>query len=362
MYPLPTAIHGRAACPQAAAEKWDILRILRKKGIYRPRRYHHSFTKTVQCVDRKLLIVYNKTVIKLLLLGKGKETEEGTMENRKRMVWIPVLLVLLLCIMPAVQASAEPAEGVWLRASVTDEGVVASICVNTTVSDGMIELQYDSAVLSFDTVQADSQYVAARAVNDSQDGLVKIAWVAPGDYGKDGSTHVLLQIHFRGASADSLHMTGTLHTPYATVLPVITMDFTELDAAITKALAFSAEDYTADSFAVLEAALAKAQAAREDVLTGPAELMTALEALNLAADGLVEEVVEPTQPTQPSEPTQPAPTQPAEPTTPTAPTQPVDPEPDDQHGSGLWIGIVAALAVAAVAAAVVLKKKKEVRK
>lgn len=282
------------------------------------------------------------------------------MEYRKRMIWVSVLLMLLLCVMPAVQAAAADANGFWMRTEVADGVVTASICVNTTVGDGSIELQYDSNVLTFTEVVADGKYVSFHAVNAKEAGVVRIAWVTMQDYHMDGAVHILLRVRFAGESADSLSLSGSVHTPAGTEIDFTALDFSQLEAAIAAAEGYSAEEYTHESFVVLVEALAQAKAVLHNELSIQTDLDAAVAQLDAAVKGLMFPPVE--IPTEPTEPTQPA-TQPTQPTQPaTQPTQPdVEPTPDPQPSSGLWIGIVAAIVVAG-AAVVVIMKKKEVRK
>lgn len=286
------------------------------------------------------------------------------MGYRKKMIWASVVLMLLLCVTPAVQANATEADGLWVRMHTDNGGFVASICVNTTVADGLIEVWYDSTLITFTEVVVDNQYVAAHAVNAEEPGVVKIAWVAPGDYGQDGNVHILMQVRFTNAEGAAVELTGGAHGPNGSEVPVTELNFTVL-SALTAAEAYKAEDYTEESFAALKKAIENAWAAMGDLYTSQADMDAAAAAVMAAIDGLERAPV--VVPTEPTEPTQPEPTEPTQPATkPTQPTtqpttQPVEPTPGPNPGSGLWIGIVAAIAVAGVAIVVIMKKK-EVRK
>ena len=279
--------------------------------------------------------------------------EEDPMGYRKRMIWLPVLLMVLVCLMPAVYASAETAEGMWLRTKTEDGAVIAAICVNATVTDGMIELTYNSELLTFAEVTVDSRYVAARAVNDKEAGLVKIAWVAPGDYGANGSVHILMQVRFAGTDFSAVAMTGVAHTPGGSALPVVELDPVGVLESLHSAAAYKSEDYTAESFAALETACANAEAILGDVYADQSALDAAAAAVKAAIDGLVSApVVVPTEPTQPA-------TKPTEP----APTNPVGSDPVDDEGDLTWVAILGGLVATGMAALAILRnKKKEVRK
>lgn len=284
------------------------------------------------------------------------------MGYRKKMIWVPILLMLLACVMPAVPAKAEDTNSLWMRAHIEDGSYVANICADTTVTDGMIEVRYDSALITFTEVVVDSRYVAAHAVNAEEPGIIKIAWVAPGDYGLDGTVHILMQVRFTNAEGAVVALAGAAHAPDGREIPATELKNFTVISALAAAGEYKAEDYTAESFAALKRAIENAWAAMEDLYTSQADMDAAAAAITAAIEGLVPAPVvvptEPTEPSEPSEPTQPS-TQPTQPAT--QPTQPVDPQPEPKPGNGLWIGIVAAVAVAGATVAVIIKKK-EVRK
>ena len=292
----------------------------------------------------------------------------------KKMICVPLLLALLLCVFPAVNAVAEETDQLWLNTQAADGSVIAYVCANTTVSDGVIEVRYDSDQLTFAEVVADNSYVAFQAVNAKEAGIVRIAWVAPGNYKLDGTVHILLQVRFTGAAADSLTLSGSVHTPKNKDLQVITLDFASLEAAISQAEAENTDAYTAESVAALEDALTEAGAAMENMLVTQTALDAAAQQLREALSGLTVKPVEPTTPpTEPTEPTQPteptAPTEPAEPGDPTEPTQPQVPteptQPDggedkEDSNGGMWIWILlAVLVVLFILFFVIFKKKKK---
>lgn len=300
------------------------------------------------------------------------------MKYWKKMICVPLLLALLLCVFPAAHAVAAGEDQAWLNTQAADGSVVAYICVDTTVSDGLIEVRYDSAALTFVEVVADSRYVAAQAVNAEDAGVVRIAWLAPGDYKLDGTVHILLQVRFAGAAADSLALSGELHTPKNKDLKLITLDFAPLQTVIAQAEAQDREQYTAQSVAALDDALKNASAAMENMLITQTALDTAAQQLRQALSGLTVKPVEPTtppteptQPTQPTEPVEPtepteptAPTEPAAPTQPQAPAQPTQPNgnggDEEEPNGGVWIWIVVAvLALLIVLFFVIFKKKKK---
>lgn len=276
------------------------------------------------------------------------------MKHMRKLIWVLVLaLAMNLCL--AVSAAEDPT-GIWLNTEETGNEVIVSVCSNTVIADGLIKLSFDSSALTFVDLTVDSRYVAAHAVNPQESGVVKITWIAPGEYQLEEESHVLMQLRFTGTMPEELTLSGVVHTPTGDTVPVADLDFEPLEAAVAAAQALNKEEYTEESFAAVEAALTEALAVLADELVTQAELDAALEKLNTAVAGLEEAPTE-----NPGGDSDNNPTNPTDPTDPTDPGEgPTDPgENDEKPGLGLWIGIGAAVVVAAaVVVVVVLKKKK----
>lgn len=278
--------------------------------------------------------------------------------GKRKMIWLPILLMVLLCTLPAVQANAtDPVPpSIWVRPQLVDGSYVANICADATVTDGVITLHYDSSLMSFQEVIVDNQYVAVHAVNAQEPGVVKIAWVAPGDYGNTGATHILMQVCFTNVENAMVVLDGVVHGTDGRQMAITVLNFSVVPA-LAATQGYKAEDYTAESFAVLQSAIANAEAVIVDLYSTQGDMDAAALAVKAAIDGLERApVVVPTEPTQPTQPE----TKPTQPTT--QPTQPAgDPAPEPDDGSGIWVAIVGAMVAVGIMFIVILRKK-EVRK
>lgn len=114
-----------------------------------------------------------------------------------------VLLAALLCVMLTAPAFAAGDGSVWATLSETSDGTIALIVTDTTVTDGVVSLTYDSSALTYEGVTVDEAYVAMYAVNADEAGVVRISWVAPGEYEAAGGRS-LMQVSFAGKGAVSL--------------------------------------------------------------------------------------------------------------------------------------------------------------
>lgn len=132
------------------------------------------------------------------------------MKNVKRMLSVLLLPVLVLTLMTTAVLAAET-QSVWLSVTENENSVTALIVTNTTVTDGVVKLSYDSSKLTYQSISVSEGYVAKYAVNPKEDGMVKISWVAPGAYESDAAGLSLIQVTFAGTDGDSLTLSGTLH-------------------------------------------------------------------------------------------------------------------------------------------------------
>lgn len=254
-------------------------------------------------------------------------------------------LVLLLSLCLAVPAFGEESAVMWVEVQKADDGVTVSICANTTVTDGQIELHYDYRTMTYCDMTVDSQYVLAHAANPEKQGAVQIAWVAPGDYSNDGTKHVLMQLRFAGDNVDGFYVSGYVFTPAAEKIAVAPpAGFDRLQAAMESAKALKADRYSEETFAKLQAALEAARAELADPTVTEERLEAARQNVIDAVLGLL----------KPGE-VPPAPST----TAPVATTPATTPGATDPQGSntGLIIAIVAVCLVAAVVVVIVIKRK-----
>lgn len=122
-----------------------------------------------------------------------------------------LILVMAVCMLLTTVAYAAGDGSVWLKLSATStpQGAAALIVTDTTVTDGVVELTYDSSKLTYQNVEVDDAYVAMYAVNAEEKGIVKISWVAPEAYQVNGDTVSLIQVNFTGkVNANSVSLSG----------------------------------------------------------------------------------------------------------------------------------------------------------
>lgn len=200
------------------------------------------------------------------------------------------VLAIMICMMFVCAAFAAENGSLWIAAdeSSTGEGTIASIVTDTTVTDGLVEVHYDSEALTFESVETVGEYVAMYAVNADTEGVVKISWVAPGPYESDGSAICLIRVNFSGVEEDSsLTITGTATGADGAQVEIISaLDTSELEKAILEAEGLKEELYTEESYAAVEEALAEAEAVLADPTATQEDIDAAAEALREAMDAL----------------------------------------------------------------------------
>lgn len=201
-----------------------------------------------------------------------------------------LLLAALSCMLLATAAFAAEPGSVWLNVSEAPDGkgVTALIATDTTVTDGLVELAYDSAKLTFEGVEVNEGYVAMYSVNAEEAGVVRIAWVAPEAYESDGSGIGLISVRFSGEAGDSLALTGSVKAPDGSEVPLTDApDRTELEKAIVDANAVDGSKYTEESYTALQEALREAAAVYVDPAASQKDIDEATAALRAAIDALV---------------------------------------------------------------------------
>jgi hypothetical protein len=145
-------------------------------------------------------------------------------------------------------------------------------------------------------------------------------------------------------------------------VPAVPVDKTALEDAVQDAAALNAEDYTEESFAAVEAAMAEAEeallnenATQEEVDAATAALLAAIAALEPAATE--PEGTDPTDPEE-SDPTEPEDTDPTEPEETTKPGTGDNVQTGDEFNPVIWI-VVMLVAMAGVVVLFILRKKTE---
>lgn len=183
-----------------------------------------------------------------------------------------LVMLVLVCGMLTTLAFAAGDGSVWLRTTESStEQVNAWIVADTTVTDGLVELTYDASLLTYQATEVNGDYVAMYAVNAEEPGVVKISWVAPGEYEAEDA-HWLVSVSFAGEG--DVTMTGVINGSDGSAITQTTLDTSELEKAILEAKGLYEDDYTPMSYNTLEKALAIA----EDVLADPTATQSQVDA------------------------------------------------------------------------------------
>lgn len=187
-----------------------------------------------------------------------------------------LVMLVLVCAMLTTAVFAAEDGSVWLNVmqDSTDQ-VSAYIVADTTVTDGLVELTYDPEALTFQSVEVNADYVAMHAVNADEEGLVKISWVAPGEYEAD-EAHWLVKVTFAGEGSVSL--SGAVNGGEAGDLA--SLDKSELEKVILQAEGLYEDDYTRRSWETLEKALSMAKNVLNDPTATQSQVNAAAETLN----------------------------------------------------------------------------------
>ena len=194
-----------------------------------------------------------------------------------------IALALVLCMMLTMGVFAAANGSVWITETDTDDGTVAFIITDTTVTDGLVEVRYDADNLTYQMVTVNETYVAMHAVNADEAGVVLISWVAP-EAVQPADSDWLIQVNFAGASDEDVTLAGSVTGGEITEAPVV--DKTELQKAVLEAQGLNEDDYTAETWADLEEALAAAEAVLADPTATQEEVDAATAALRAAIDAL----------------------------------------------------------------------------
>lgn len=269
-----------------------------------------------------------------------------------------LVLAVMLCAMLAVTAFAANSGSLWLSVEESSIGnsTAALVITDTTVTDGVITLTYDSTALAYDSIQITDAYVAMYAVNAETPGVVRISWVAPGVYDTNGSGVCLLQVNFSGTGS-GIALNGEVYDADRSLIVIGSVDTTELEKAIEAAEALDASSYTETSYAALAAALRNAKDVLENPTSTQSQINAATAALAKAVAAL--ELKDTAGETTPAE-TAPGETDPAESVPGTDPTESVpggSPGTGDNSSPSLMIALFVISAVGIVAAIILLKKK-----
>lgn len=212
------------------------------------------------------------------------------MKNARKML-CAMIVVIALCALLVTPAFAAETGNMWLNVAEAQANTNVVVCADTTVTNGQVELRYDSSKLTFRSVTTNDAYVSVVAVNTDTEGVVKIAWVAPGYYEAEGTNMALITVLFEGvAGADEIFVTGNVYDAEGQLVNILSArDTSALEEAIAKAEGLDEKDYTEESYAAVEEALEEAKKVLADPDATQEELDAAVEKLNDAMDALVKD-------------------------------------------------------------------------
>ena len=201
-------------------------------------------------------------------------------------------MVLLVCMLLTNVVFAAETGSAWLTVteSAADQTTTAVIAADVAVTDGLVEITYDSSVLTYAGLTVNEACVAMHAVNADQPGIVKISWVAPA--AEDAAW--VLEVLFTGVDKN-ITLTGSIHDVNGAEVALIEkVDTTGLEAALATAKGLYKDNYTAYSFKAVE----KAMKTAEEVLANPdatqSDVDAAEAALVKAMDNLVFKILKDT--------------------------------------------------------------------
>lgn len=203
-----------------------------------------------------------------------------------------LLLAAIVFAMPTVAYASEDGS-MWLSTKETSENTTVFIATDTTVTDGLLEVTYDSSVLTYQDIEVSDTYVALYSVNAEVPGSVKISWVAPGAYESDGSGICLFKVNFSGnEEKSSVVLNGNGHFENGNDVPFSDApDTTELEKFILEAESFvnayRKGMFYEESYAELTRALSNAKNVFENPISSQKDIDDAAKTLNDAIEGLV---------------------------------------------------------------------------
>ena len=199
-------------------------------------------------------------------------------------------MVLLVCMLLTNVVFAAENGSAWLAVteSEADQTTTAVIAADVAVTDGLVEITYDSSVLTYAGLTVNETCVAMHAVNADQPGTVKISWVAPGAV----DAAWILKVLFTGADKN-VTLTGSIHDASGAEVTLTDapeaekVDTTGLEAALETAKGLYKANYTTYSFRAVEKAMKTAEAVLADPDATQAEVDAAEQALVKAMNNLM---------------------------------------------------------------------------
>ena len=107
------------------------------------------------------------------------------MKSVKRIARMMALAVAV-CMLLTLSVFATETGSFWAAESSAEGEAMAAVMGTGVVTDGVVEMTYDAEALSPEDLQVNEKYVAMYSVNAEEKGVLRIAWVAPGEIEIDG--------------------------------------------------------------------------------------------------------------------------------------------------------------------------------
>ena len=95
-------------------------------------------------------------------------------------------LAVAVCMLLALGVFATETGSYWAAESSAEGEAMAAVMGTGVVTDGVVEMTYDADALSPEDLQVNEEYVAMYSANAEEAGVIRIAWVAPGEIEIDG--------------------------------------------------------------------------------------------------------------------------------------------------------------------------------
>ena len=95
-------------------------------------------------------------------------------------------LAVAVCMLLALSVFATETGSYWATESSAEGEAYAAVMGSGVVTDGVVEMTYDADALSPEDLQVNEEYVAMYSANAEEAGVIRIAWVAPGEIEIDG--------------------------------------------------------------------------------------------------------------------------------------------------------------------------------
>ena len=191
----------------------------------------------------------------------------------KKTIRVTTILVLA-CLMLASTVFATGEGSVWFNSVQNDDQTTVYVVTDDVVTDGLIELTFDSEAMAYQDIEVNKALVAMYAVNADEAGTVKIGWIAPSEVASD-ENQWLLKVTLSGVGEAT--MSGAINGGADTECAAL--DLSELEKQVLEAESLYEDNYTYRSWSTLKKALKMAKDVLADPTADQSEVDAAAETL-----------------------------------------------------------------------------------